>query len=105
MAGVVLLELLDWRLVGHGRFFPADDNLQTQDFTLSSPEMGYLALAVYPEYAFEAILTIDSPLLEKLVNPGYVGTYMIHLDWLFHQIVRTTRQKFRDSRAEAYYRS
>ncbi|KAK6500063.1 hypothetical protein TWF481_010421 [Arthrobotrys musiformis] len=68
MAGIVVLPTLHGMILGHGKLLLADDDIKTLD--LHWPGAKTYFLAVYPEHAFRAMITIGSPLLEVLVNPG-----------------------------------
>ncbi|KAK6356093.1 hypothetical protein TWF718_000468 [Orbilia javanica] len=94
---VILLPTFDGMILGHGKLLLADDDIKTRD--LSWPSVQIFFLAVYPEDAFEAVITIGSPLLEALANPGPTWAKPKHI-YEFEEMASTMHRSFKTSRAK-----
>ncbi|KAF3220434.1 hypothetical protein TWF106_006760 [Orbilia oligospora] len=65
---VIVLPTLHGFILGHRKLLLVDNGITARD--LLWPSARTFFLAVYPEDAFQAMISVGSPLLETLVNPG-----------------------------------
>ncbi|EGX49224.1 hypothetical protein AOL_s00078g608 [Orbilia oligospora ATCC 24927] len=99
MAGIIVLPTLHGYILGHGKLLLVDDGITTRDLIWPSSARTFF-LAVYPEDAFQAMISVGSPLLETLANPG--PTWANPKDIRdFEEMVWTMRQSFGKSRGRS----
>ncbi|KAF3288810.1 hypothetical protein TWF970_005864 [Orbilia oligospora] len=96
---VIVLPTLHGYILGHGKLLLVDDGITTRDLIWPSSARTFF-LAVYPEDAFQAMISVGSPLLETLANPG--PTWANPKDICdFEEMVWTMRQSFGKSRGRS----